>query len=137
MHVTWTRAVNPALYDRLMALYEESGYRFRDVVQVGAQNSRDLMLAVAAGRGVAFGVPSFAADGDRLGIVSRRRVEPPLLMPDTVVAWRASPPTHRHRVVAAVREIARELHQATKLDREPARLGRRRIDIGSRGPFAV
>jgi DNA-binding transcriptional LysR family regulator len=113
VHVTWTRAVDPALHDHLTALYEAAGYRFRDVVQVGDASSRDLMLAVAGGRGVGFGVPSFAADGSHLGIVSHRTVEPPLRMPDTVLAWCANSPTERHGVVAAARELARELRQAT------------------------
>jgi DNA-binding transcriptional LysR family regulator len=120
VHVTWARAVDPALHDHLTALYEAAGYRFRDVVEVGAASSRDLMLAVACGRGVAFGVPSFDPGGDRMGIVSRCTLEPPLLMPDTVIAWPANAPAEQQGLVRVVREVARELWSTERKSRHGA-----------------
>jgi DNA-binding transcriptional LysR family regulator len=73
VHLTWARSRNPALHDRLMAQVEGAGYRFRDVVQVGHESSRDLLLAVAARRGVALAVASFDPDNGDAGIVVHAR----------------------------------------------------------------
>jgi DNA-binding transcriptional LysR family regulator len=91
VHLTWGRDRNPALYDQLMTRVVRADYRFRDVIQVGHDRSRDLLLAVADRRGVAFGVASFDPDSGDAGIVAHRPVDPPLRMPDTVVAWRGVP----------------------------------------------
>jgi hypothetical protein len=72
------------------------------------------MLAVARVRGVAFAVPSFDPDESDMGIVTRCAIEPPLLSPDTVVAWDANPRGDQQGVISAVRAAAREVRAATE-----------------------
>jgi DNA-binding transcriptional LysR family regulator len=67
------------------------------------------MLAVAAGFGVVFGPSSLAELGDEGRAVIARPLDPPLRLPDMVVAWRASAPRRLRSRLAAVREAARAL----------------------------
>jgi DNA-binding transcriptional LysR family regulator len=103
------RAANPALYDWFMALLEESGYSFRSLHVIDTTNPRDLVLAVAAGQGVMLRPRSFRAV-DEAGInVTRAALDPELIMPDTVIAWRTNPPRYLSQVLAVIREVAREM----------------------------
>jgi DNA-binding transcriptional LysR family regulator len=102
------RAINPALYDRFMALLEEAGYSFRSVHSIDAINPRDMVLAVAAGDGVLLRPLSFRAV-DEAGInVIRCALDPEPMMPETVIAWRSNPPNHLGRILSIAREIAAE-----------------------------
>jgi len=75
------------LYDRFLALLEESGYSFRSVHQLDATSPRDLVLAVAAGYGVMLRPLSLRAV-DEAGInVIRCALDPEPTFPDTVIAW--------------------------------------------------
>jgi hypothetical protein len=113
-------------------------YRFRDVIQVGHDSSRDLLLAVADRRGVAFGVASFDPDSGDASIVAHRPVDPPLRMPDTVVAWRGGPSPPRRAAIAAVREVARQLYETSRgVDPDARRLDAHHADIGQDRPAAV
>ena len=104
--VLFARAANPALHDRLLALIETAGYRFRAVHEAGGANRRDVILAVAGGRGVAVGPFSEVARGAEK-IVTRRRLDPSLTMPDVMVAWRVNPPRRLRSILPGVRELAR------------------------------
>lgn len=102
------RAAHPALYDWFMALLEDVGYSFRSVKVIDTSNPRDLVLAVAAGEGVMLRPRSYRAV-DEAGVnVTRAELDPELVMPDTMVAWRKNPPRYLGQVVAAVEEVARE-----------------------------
>jgi DNA-binding transcriptional LysR family regulator len=107
--VIFPREANPALHDRLLELIEGAGYRFTEVREAGGTNPRDVMLAVAEGLGVAFGPFSLQEVAEVGGIVVRRPLEPALSMPDTVVAWRADPPSQLRDILAVVREVVRRL----------------------------
>lgn len=110
------REANPGLYDYAVALTEKSGYRFGPIHEAGGSNARDLMLAVAGGSGLAL-VPASTAELDETGgIVMRRPLDPPLFMPDTVVAWRGDPPRLPPTLLEIVPDLAGELHQATASD---------------------
>ena len=110
--ITYPRTVNPSLYDRVLALFDERGYRFSTIHETGGPNVRDLMLAVAAGSGVALVPASVTEVSETGGIAVRRPVEPPLAMPDTVIAWPRDPPRLPSPLVESVRDLARDLRQA-------------------------
>ena len=109
---TFRRDVNPSLYDGLMSRIQDAGYRFRGVREVGGPSRRDLMVAAALGLGVAIG-PFSTREVEEEPMVIRRALDPPLLMPDTVLAWRATPPRQLRPVLAAARDVARGLRGAT------------------------
>ena len=114
--IIFPRKANPALHDRLLALIDEAGYRFATVREAGGMNPRDAMLSAADGLGVALGPFSLPDVSDVRGVVVRRRLEPGMSMPDTVVAWRANPPRKLEEKLSVAREVARELRAADKQD---------------------
>jgi DNA-binding transcriptional LysR family regulator len=111
--VTYPRVVNPFLYDRVLALFDDQGYRFRTVRETEGSNPRDLMLAVASGSGVALVPASVTELSETGGIAVRRPIDPPMTMPDTVVAWPVNPPRLPPPLVETLRDVARGLRQAT------------------------
>ncbi len=114
--VVFPEEANPALYERLLARIEEAGYRFKGVREASGMNPRDVMLSVAEGLGVALGPLSLQEVSDVGSIVLRRPLEPPLAMPDMVVAWRAEPPGRLKEKLALVRAVASDLHAAEERD---------------------
>ena len=110
---TFPREVNPRLHDGLLSMIRDAGYRFRGVREVGGPNRRDQMAAAALGLGVAIGPFSTLENVEAEPMVVHRPLDPPLLMPDTVLAWRANPPRELGAVLAAAREVARGLRQAS------------------------
>jgi DNA-binding transcriptional LysR family regulator len=109
--LTGQRAINPALYDRMVAVMQAAGYRFARMREMNGTSGRDLMLGVAGGLGITFSLSSLK-DASEAGGVVRRSLDPPLYMPDTVVAWPAKPPRRLATLVADVREVALELRNA-------------------------
>ena len=107
--ICFPRPSNPPLYDRLLSLLEDAGYSFQGLREAGGSNERDLMLGVADGLGIAIVPFSLSEVSEATAIVIRRPLEPPLTMPDTVVAWRVDPPRHLAAVLDTVRHVAREL----------------------------
>jgi DNA-binding transcriptional LysR family regulator len=106
---TFPRAANPALHERLLLLLEGAGYRFAGVKKADGPHTRDLVLAVAGGLGVAIVPSSLAEAAGSRAIVTHRPLDQHLTMPDTVVGWLANPPRYLSEVLAAIREIAPEL----------------------------
>jgi hypothetical protein len=107
--LTYPRAVNPAFYDGLSRLLEESGYRFARRHETNT-DPRDVMLAVAGGLGVALAPVSFESMNLVLACeLVAIPLDPPLRFPDTIVAWRADPPRELARRLGAVREAASQL----------------------------
>jgi DNA-binding transcriptional LysR family regulator len=87
------------------------GYRFRGPYATGI-DARDRVLAAAEGMGLALlpGSTDVIAD---TAIVVRRPLDPPLVLPDTVVAWRTDPPAHLRALTEEIRELAGELRATT------------------------
>ena len=110
--VTFPHAVDPALTDWLQAERERAGYRFRAVHETSGTAIRDEIMAIVAGLGVALLATSLKDTGEAGGIVVPRPLDPPLAMPEAVVAWRANPPGQLSGVLVTVREVAREVHRA-------------------------
>jgi DNA-binding transcriptional LysR family regulator len=100
------RAIDPPLHDRLMGALDAAGFRFRAVRQVGGGDPRDILLAAAEGRGVAI-APASTLDvvGGADAIVSRCEIEPALLGPDTLIAWRTDASARVADLIAAAREL--------------------------------
>jgi DNA-binding transcriptional LysR family regulator len=109
--VVFPRHVNAALHERLLQSITGAGYGFTHVLEAGGGDPRDVMLAVAEGRGVSLAPHSMSDVGEAGAIVVRRPLEPPVAAPETVVAWRANPPRRLAEILATVREIARELRR--------------------------
>jgi DNA-binding transcriptional LysR family regulator len=107
--VTWSRSTNPALHDSLLRSIEEAGYSFAHMRDVGGPMLRDVLVAVAAGDGVAILPRTVTETGDGAGVVAARALDPPLSMSDTVIAWRANPPRHLGTVIRAIRGVARDM----------------------------
>ncbi len=116
--VMFMRSVNPALFDWIFGQLESAGFRFRDVSEVGLLDARDMLLAVAAGSGVTVGPFSLKDVGQVGDVVIRRRLEPPLTMPETVVAVPAAPPRRLGEVLARVHRVAGELRGSSQ-DKPP------------------
>jgi DNA-binding transcriptional LysR family regulator len=114
--VVFPQEANPAQYELFLARIEEAGYRFNGVREASGMNPRDVMLSVAEGLGVALGPVSLQEVSDVGSIVLRRPLEPPLAMPDMVVAWRADPPGRLREKLVVVREVAHDLHSAGERD---------------------
>jgi DNA-binding transcriptional LysR family regulator len=105
--ITVQPAVNPRFVAWLGAL-ERIGYRFGGLHEVGS-NTRDWILAVAEGAGVMLLPGSALEIGDARTIVVLRPLDPPLLMPDTVVAWPTRPPTQLRALTDEISELTRAL----------------------------
>jgi DNA-binding transcriptional LysR family regulator len=109
--VIFPRAEDPALFDHLLAEIDDGTYRFRGIVETPGAHVRDVLLEVARGRGIAIGPRSLAELSDARAIVVRRELDPPLTMPDTVLAWRANAPQVMQQALSSVRDVARHLRR--------------------------
>jgi DNA-binding transcriptional LysR family regulator len=112
--VVFPQSAGLGAHNRWLDLLGSAGYRFAEVREAGGIHARDLVLAVAEEIGVALAPASLAEISDAGGLVVRRELDPPVSMPDTVVAWRADPPPQLKQVLSTVREVARELRTTTK-----------------------
>jgi DNA-binding transcriptional LysR family regulator len=108
--VSFRQAYNPALAGWLGEQMERAGYHFRELHEIGGE-IRDSILAVAEGRGLALLPRSARPTKEEGAIVVSRPLEPPLIMPDTVVAWRTRPPFQLRALTGAIREMARQFHE--------------------------
>jgi DNA-binding transcriptional LysR family regulator len=105
------RAPNPAYHDGLRAHIEKGGYRFGQVAEVDGMTLRDTLFAVVEGRGICLAPP--VLEPSEASMVAVRPLQPPLHMPDAIVAWRRDrPELLRHRL-RGVRETARATRAGT------------------------
>lgn len=71
------RKADPALWDHLDASLADAGYRFHDRRETAGAAVRDLLFAVAEGRGIALGpVSALTVTGDFATAVVRRSLAP-------------------------------------------------------------
>ncbi|MDX6407991.1 MAG: hypothetical protein QOE13_1062 [Gaiellaceae bacterium] len=113
--ITFPRKANPALHLRLLKSFAAAGYQFESVQEAGGCTARDLMVAVAEQSGVAFWT-SIGEGSETSSIVVPRALDPPLTMPETVVAWATVPERLPASLTASVRDLAKELRRASDLD---------------------
>ncbi len=83
---------------------------FRRVVETRSMTVREMLFGVADGRGIAF-APQLAELSGTNAIVVRLALDPPLSMPDRLVAWRKDAPSESQPTLNAVREVVRDLRQ--------------------------
>jgi DNA-binding transcriptional LysR family regulator len=107
--VVFPQVSSDAPHDRWLALLGRAGYRFAGVRDAGGPDPRDLLLAVAGRLGVMLAPASLAEVSDAGALVVWRELDPPVTLPDAVVAWRVDPPARLEETLAVVRDIAREL----------------------------
>jgi DNA-binding transcriptional LysR family regulator len=101
---------NPPLWEACRRRFGEVGYRFNIVDDVaGSNDGRDGLLAASTGRGIVLLPASLAEVSQADSLVAQRDLDPPVSMPQTVIAWRADPSPRLARVIGVVREVAREL----------------------------
>jgi DNA-binding transcriptional LysR family regulator len=106
--VFFPRSANPALYDGVLGMLEDGGYRFAERHE-GSSDPRDILLAVEGGLGIAFIQEAFAGIADGRPVVVRP-IDPQLVLPDVIVAWRTNAPRRLRALLPAVRDIARGLY---------------------------
>jgi len=128
--VNFPREINPALADWLRAVAHHAGYRFRDELQVEGNDPRDWIIAVAAGDGVALLPHRLKEVSDAGRFVIGRSLDPPLALPNTVVAWRTNPPCELQPMIAAIRELACELRRNSHSSAVSSRSGEARESNG-------
>jgi DNA-binding transcriptional LysR family regulator len=89
------------------------GYRFRGQYEAAGTDTRDQIIAAAEGMGLALLPGSTRVIADTGTIVVRRPLDPPVVMPDTVVGWRAQPPAHLRALIHEICGLARKLRATT------------------------
>jgi DNA-binding transcriptional LysR family regulator len=129
--LSFPRESNPALHDYLLSSFGEAGYRFKSVEEAGGLNARDLMVAVAEKSGVAFW-PRIGEGSETSTIVVARELDPPLTMPDTIIAWAKLPERLPTSLIENVRNLADRLRAASDLDQDPDQ-DEGGLDVGNRG----
>jgi DNA-binding transcriptional LysR family regulator len=118
--VIFPRAEDPGLFDHLLAELDSGGYRFRRVLEASGGHVRDVLLDVASGRGIAIDSSSLADLSDAREMVVHRALDPPLRMPDVVLAWRPPRAHHLEHVLELLRDVARDLrHGGRQRGEEP------------------
>jgi DNA-binding transcriptional LysR family regulator len=110
--VVFPQSASLAPHDRWLAVLERAGYRFAGIREAGGTHPRDLLLAVAERLGVMLAPASLADITDAGALVARRELDPPVMLANTVVAWRADPPDRLTEALAVVRDVACELRKS-------------------------
>jgi DNA-binding transcriptional LysR family regulator len=106
------RVANPKLRDALMEAFAAAGHRALRVREARGGDPRDLLLAVAQGRGIALMPSSVLTQfGDFAGLVTGRTLEPRVPVPETLLAFRAGTDGALGEAVAAARAVAHDLYR--------------------------
>jgi DNA-binding transcriptional LysR family regulator len=117
--ISFQREGNP-LFAAWLEEAERIGYRFRAQYDAGTE-SRACILAVAAGKGVALLPAASFAVSDGGPTVIRLPIAPPLVLPETVIAWRVPGSKDLLPVISKLREVARSLYETSLAERERPR----------------
>lgn len=89
--VTLSHHVNPPLLVEYLHRIEAAGFRFGRITEIGGGVVRDVVLAAAAGRGVALLPRSMIEAAGGIDIVTVRRVQPVIKGTPAVLVWRKDP----------------------------------------------
>jgi DNA-binding transcriptional LysR family regulator len=106
------RSTNPPLHERVMAQLAEAGYSFAELREAGGASARDVLLAVAAGTGVALAPASTRHTSGAGGVVVHRPLEPAVQGVETVIGWSARPHGTVRAMAEPLRDVARSLYAA-------------------------
>jgi DNA-binding transcriptional LysR family regulator len=105
------RAGDPHVHDAVIQCLASAGYEFLDVRETGGSDIRDVLFAVADGRGIAVLPAAVDAVMGELGdVVTRRELAPTPSMPDTLLAWSATPRPELACLVSRARGLAHDLY---------------------------
>jgi DNA-binding transcriptional LysR family regulator len=107
--VVFPRKGNTALHDQVLTLIERAGYRAANVHEAGGSDARDLLIAVASGLGIGIGAHSVKEVSEAGSLVVRRSLDPPVSMPETVLAWRKNPPRRLQLLLPEIRALAEQV----------------------------
>jgi DNA-binding transcriptional LysR family regulator len=109
--ILFPRELAAGLHDWLLATFRAGGYSFRSVQPSGGVEVQDMVAAVAQGLGVSLGSQAMA-DASGVGtLFAVRPIDPPMRLPETVVAWHADPPRTLQRITRTLREIVRSTRE--------------------------
>jgi DNA-binding transcriptional LysR family regulator len=97
------------VYDRVNELFDDAGYRFERVQDTVGFDPRDFLHAIREGLGIEFAPSWFAEMSDSGDSVITKAIDPPVRMPDTVVAWLAEGPRVVKERVPVVRAVSEAL----------------------------
>lgn len=111
--VSFWHAANPALAAWLDEELRRLGCRPQELHEPGT-DVRDWILAVAAGAGIALLESSARDVADAGTLIVRRPLDPPIQMPDTVLAWHSRQPTQLRLLSDEIRTLTRTLHETTR-----------------------
>jgi hypothetical protein len=104
------RKVDPALHDWYDSIVQFNGRSVRRLRHVGGTDPRDVLLAVAQGRGIAVAPGSLIhATGDLRALVTSRELEPARFAPEIALAWSTAPPGGAQLYIELARAAAREV----------------------------
>ena len=103
---------DPALWDRSLERFKAAGYTFGDLRDVAGNDGRDALLSLVGGSGVTLLPASILGTSQAGALVVRRPLVPSVSLPDTVLAWAASPPRQLGDILGDVRGVARRVHAA-------------------------
>lgn len=126
------RSINPGAFSRALDRFAAAGYRFRRVDESGAATGRDLVFAIASGRGIALAPASVEELGEAHDEVILRPLDPPVRMPVAAVAWRADAPPELDPILRVVRSLAHELFESSSqagAQRYAGALTARQLDV--------
>jgi DNA-binding transcriptional LysR family regulator len=107
--VMFPRSMNPSLYEWWLATIHAAGYRFRRVHAAAGSDPQDLVTSVTAGLGVVLANSAFVETSGIGRLVAARAIDPPLWVPDQVVAWRRDAPPRLRALLPVLRSVAHEL----------------------------
>lgn len=111
--VLYSRDYDPALHDELLLRLKDSGYRFEHVRESSSGDARDLMLAIAVGTGVGIAGRSLADLTGAGSLVVWRPLEPTVVLPDIVLAWRSHPAGHLRTRLEPIRSRIQALRRSS------------------------
>jgi DNA-binding transcriptional LysR family regulator len=111
--VFFPRAGNAALHDGMLTLIERAGYSVASIREAGGMDARDLLIAVASGLGIGIGTYSIKEVSEAGSLVVRRMLDPPVAMPETMLAWRKNAPRRLQRLLPEIPELAAKVKRGT------------------------
>jgi hypothetical protein len=109
------RSGDPDVHDAVMRCLASAGYEFRNVRETAGSDTRDVLFGVAEARGIAL-LPACvdAVVGELGDVVSRRELDPTPSMPDTLLAWSATPRPELAGLVSLACGVAQELYRSSE-----------------------
>lgn len=105
----------PEVHAQVIGLAASGRTAFKEVREAPGADLRDLLFAVASGRGVTVAPAStLRLVGDLAEAVTALPLEPSVSMPDTFLAWPVTAPPELDGFHGAAHDVARELYRSSR-----------------------